>query len=337
MTREKRGTGIRRKVSSTSTAPSNWKGFLRVDDNKTELFRFLSLEISKLSEGTIISAFDGTVTSQQNDNVEYISPTDHEEADTRVFLHVNDMSRKGITRVMIRTVDTDVFLLAVSLYDSLNLEQLWIDFASGKQRCYLPIHEMVLDPLKRNGLRFFFAFTGCDQVSFFAHVSKATAWKIWTLYPDVSEAFAMLSNRPSDEDIETSLPLLERFVVLLYHRTSNCDDVNSCRRELFCNGRAIDNIPPTQDALHQHVRRAAYIGGYVWGSSLLPVMDLPSFETYGWNADATPHWTNLPQASKGLQELVKCGCTKGCSGNCKCSRASLPCTELCKCKGTCTR
>ena len=131
MTREKRGTGIRRKVTLTLTAPSNWKGFLRVSDNKTELFRFFSLEISKLSEGTIISAFDGTVTCQQNDNVEFMSPTDHEEADTRVFLHVNDMSRKGITRVMIRTVDTDVFLLAISLYDRLNLEQLWIDFVSG--------------------------------------------------------------------------------------------------------------------------------------------------------------------------------------------------------------
>ena len=79
---------------------------------------------------------------------------------------------------MIRTVDTDVFLLSISLYDDLNLEQFWIDFGSGKQRCFLPIHDMVLDPTKRVGLRFFFAFTGCDQVSFFAHISKATLWKV---------------------------------------------------------------------------------------------------------------------------------------------------------------
>ena len=50
---------------------------------------------------------------------------------------------------MIRTVDTDVFLLSISLYDDLNLEKLWIDFGSGKQRCFLPIHDMVLDPTKR--------------------------------------------------------------------------------------------------------------------------------------------------------------------------------------------
>ena len=50
------------------------------------------------------------------------------------------------------------------------------------------------------------------------------------------------------------MPLLERFVVLLYHQASNCVDVNSCRRELFCKGRAIDNIHPTKEALYQNVR-----------------------------------------------------------------------------------
>ena len=186
-------------------------------------------------------------------------------------------------------------------------------------------HEIVLDSAKRDGLRFFFVFTGLGQMSFFAHVSKATAWKVWTLFPEIDETFAKLSNRPTENDILESMSLLERFVVLLYHRTSNCADVNSCRRELFCKGRAIDNLPPTRDALYQQVRRAACIAGYVWGSSLIPIMNLPSFEMYGWNADATPHWTNIPQASKGLRELIKCNCSKGCSsGNCKCKRASLP-------------
>ena len=109
-----------------------------------------------------------------------------------------------------------------------------------------------------------------------------------------NESLGKLSYRLTDDNIAKSMPLLERFVALLYHRTSNGIDVNSCRRELFCQGRAIDNIPPTQDALHQHVRRAAYIGGYQWGNSLLPKMNLPLFEAYGWNADATPHWTDLP-------------------------------------------
>ena len=69
------------------------------------------------------------------------------------------------------------------------------------------------------------------------------------------------------------------------------------------------------------------------GISLSPIMDLPPFEQFGWNADTSPHWTDLPQASQGLRELIKCNCTKRCTGNCKCKHAPLPCTELCKCKG----
>ena len=73
---------------------------------------------------------------------------------------------------------------------------------------------MVLDAVKRNGLRFFLAFTCCDQVTFFAYVSKLT-WKISSLYPDVSEALALLNNRLSDDDVETSLTVLDCFAVLL--------------------------------------------------------------------------------------------------------------------------
>ena len=41
-TREKRGTGIRQRVSGTAKFPGNWKKFLANADNKKELFSFLS-------------------------------------------------------------------------------------------------------------------------------------------------------------------------------------------------------------------------------------------------------------------------------------------------------
>ena len=63
---------------------------------------------------------------------------------------------------------------------------------------------MVLDSTKRAGLRFFFAFSGCDQVSFFAHISKATAWEVWIVFPEVSVWFVKLSNHPNDDDIASS-------------------------------------------------------------------------------------------------------------------------------------
>jgi hypothetical protein len=41
-TRSKRGSGMRRKVVSSGELPRNWSDFLHCDENKTELFQFLS-------------------------------------------------------------------------------------------------------------------------------------------------------------------------------------------------------------------------------------------------------------------------------------------------------
>ena len=44
-TREQRGTGQRRKVVGSAPIPGDWQKFLRVDENKTELFQFLSTSL----------------------------------------------------------------------------------------------------------------------------------------------------------------------------------------------------------------------------------------------------------------------------------------------------
>lgn len=45
VTREKRGSGQRRKVLLSTRIPSDWKGFLRVDDNKDKLFKLLATKV----------------------------------------------------------------------------------------------------------------------------------------------------------------------------------------------------------------------------------------------------------------------------------------------------
>ena len=44
-TRQKRGKGIWRQVAPTTRLPPNWKDFLHVDENKTQFFKFLSLQL----------------------------------------------------------------------------------------------------------------------------------------------------------------------------------------------------------------------------------------------------------------------------------------------------
>jgi len=60
-----------------------------------------------------------------------------------------------------------------------------------------------------------------------------------------------------NEISKTDFEKIERYVVLLYDRTSLSLNVNECRRNLFTKkARAVEAIPPTKDALEQHVRRA---------------------------------------------------------------------------------
>ena len=158
---------------------------------------------------------------------------------------------------VLKTVDTDVVTLAISLFNEMGdgLDELWIDFGVGRNRRFYPVHSLYhqLGQDKAKALRFFHSFTGCDQVSFMAHVTKTSALKLWEVFPDVTQHFIVLGNEPSLEDVQESFPVLERFTVLLYDRNSNSLNTNECRRDLFCQGRMIDNIPPTSAALFNHV------------------------------------------------------------------------------------
>ena len=275
-----------------------------------------------------------------------LSPTNHEEGDTRVVLHSKDMISKGYRRIVIRTVDTDVLVLMVSFFHELHVPDLhlWVDFGVGKNRELFSINDIsdALGPEKSLATRFFYGLTGVDQNSFFSHVTKHNAWKLWLVFPDITEAFAKLSSQPTLEEVRDIFPTVERFVVLLYSRSSNALTCNDARRELFCEGRSIDAIPPTSAALFQHVLRAVFVTGYYWAQATVSMQELPSPEDWGWKLvdDVyVPHWTELPEASVALRDLVKCGCKNNtCRGNCKCIKSGdLPCTELCKCKGQCER
>jgi len=206
----------------------------------------------------------------------------------------------------------------------------------------IPVHSIAakLGPEKASALPFFHALTGSDTTSAFAGRGKKTAWDVWGVYPEITATFSMLSNS-TVQISEDMIANIERYIVLLYSRSSDAYRVNEARRELFVRGtRLLENIPPTQAALIQHVRRAAYQAGLVWGQSLVTQQKLPSPGIWGWEeyeGEWIPKWTDLPEASVACQELVRCGCKKSCQGRCKCYTSNLSCTSLCACLGHCDR
>ena len=59
-----------------------------------------------------------------------------------MLLHVKDTMNCCFKSVVIRTVDSDVVVLAVAHFQGLpNIEQLWIAFGTGNDSRYVLIHE----------------------------------------------------------------------------------------------------------------------------------------------------------------------------------------------------
>ena len=210
----------------------------------------------------MIYATDGrnVLTTMTSGVLTNLSPCLHEEADTRLLLHAADAVKAGHRKLCVHTVDTDVVVIAIAMFNQINADELWLAFGTGLNFRYIPIHEVVngMDPRNCAVLPVFHAFTGCDTVSSFGGRGKKTAWKIWQVFPEVTEAFEhLLLMENGISDSVTSV--LERYVVLLYDRTSDQSSVNEARKQLFTQkSRSLENLPPTQAALVQHIKRASY-------------------------------------------------------------------------------
>ena len=309
-TRQKRGKGTRKRVAPSTVMPKNWRDFLRCDENKSELFTFLTHEVINLplAEGKELYATDGSgvLCSPAESDSAYLAPCSQVEADTRLLLHVSDAVQKGCKKVTMRTVDTDVVVLAVASFRKIAPDELWVAFGVGSSFRYIAVPEIVntMNPTQCLTLPVFHAFTGCDTVSAFAGRGKKTAWETWKSFPEVNDAFTELLSMQSEVS-RKSMKHLERFVVLMYDQTSECMEVNDARKRLFTQkSRNLENIPPTQAALKQHIKRTCYQAN-CWNQALVlnPEMPDPSDwgltkETIGWE----PLWTTLPEASKSCHK-----------------------------------
>ena len=249
-TRTRRGKGIRRRVEPSNTIPGNWQEFLRINDNKIELFSFLATSAATIAtDKQVISTCHTGVLCTQSRDVSGLAPCTHEEADTPILLHLEDAVKQGYNKVSIRTVDTDVVVLAVASAQRLNIAELWIAFGAGKKFRYLPAHEMA-DAL----ILIVMLLCQCFMPSLVVtrcHVLEAGA-----------NALHGTCGMPMTKSHQFSVPWLgplERFVVLLYDRTSSQEFISGATKQLFTEkGRAIDGLPPAQAALLQHTKRAAY-------------------------------------------------------------------------------
>lgn len=317
--------------------PTQFKKFLAAGKNKESLVNFLFEEWRNVSTAILenkvvflahdsschsLSSTEDELSVQQIDELE----CDHEEADTRLLLHANHASQT-CSRVVIRSVDTDVLVLAVGLQHSIDAE-LFVN--TGNRIFSVPAISQVMGDAKCKAVIGVHAFTGCDSISAFRNKGKV---KAMNLLPTHVAAFQELGSSLSCD--QNMVAGLERFVCDLYGQ-GQCDSVDAARYNWFRLGcKSEVSLPPNKDSLMLHIRRANY-QACIFRRSLCQKMNMPPPTEHGWaedNRELSITWSTLPPAPENILAYAHCSCKKSAcnSDRCSCRRAEVSCTELCGC------
>lgn len=127
----------------------------------------------------------------------------HEEADTRIIVHLLHALQHGSVTVLVRTVDTDVVVILVGKFKQLkevngNLD-VWVAFGMGKTFSFININELCrsLGEKKSCCLPLFHAISGCDTTSALYGKGKKSAWEAWELCQDISTPTPLYAPVPS--------------------------------------------------------------------------------------------------------------------------------------------
>lgn len=175
-----------------------------------------------------ITNCNGVLSTQLLQDLHTLASCSYEEADSHLLLHV---SQHGHHQILIRTVDTDNVVLVVFAKSQLPAGcGLWLAFGTGKSFRYLAAHQRVacLGPEMSRPFPMFQALTGCNTVSRFSGHGKKAEWSTWKSVLELTDALLMLANGP--KEIPDDAVNIERFVILLFDRTSTC---TKARRKLF--------------------------------------------------------------------------------------------------------
>jgi len=171
-------------LTGETKIPPNWKAFLQDNTNNKEFFALLTNRVADFQfpedKEVYITSEEYVISSQGPSDMQRC---DHEEADTRIAVHVLHALNKGYNRVFIRTVDTVVVVILIGLFPDLIAMHLsasiWIGLGMGKYLQNINVNAICasLGPETSRSLPIFHSFTGCDTNSCFFGKGKKFAWE----------------------------------------------------------------------------------------------------------------------------------------------------------------
>lgn len=337
MKRSKTSRPIRRVIENTNVPlPDNWKGFLSIGENKANLAEFLCQQllinaatISPTKLLVVAGGFADIREAKSSDPEMDTSPlaANHEEADTRIILHCANTNAQTVV-VLVR--DTDVLVLLASHFHKMPCTQLWMKAGTLQKPRYIPIHVLhqKIPSCQLKTLLSFHAITGCDSVSHIAGHGKKTAWKVFQIHN------TLLTGLSTCNITEGTINKAENFICRLYRVPDNVETCDQARVILFSKGCPQETLPPTSDAVRQHIRRAHY-QATIWEQATVATPVLPPVIDMEWqylDGNLVPKLMTITPIPKACREIITCNCQKGCSsGNCSCRKSKLACTGGCAC------
>ena len=298
-------------TGASQKRPSNWLVALRNSKFKESLIEFLmkSWDDDLLAEmlqqkvlyansGNICYKFEVIGGKMVKSEVNYLYST-HEEADSRMFFHLTNVSSPA--NAVVRTADTDCLIIALGCKRFYNpLLKIWLEVGlmSKNTLRYINVNELhtaLGEPLC-NSVLAYHSFTGCDYSASFSRKGKIKPFKILEKMPDVQEAFSQLAATEGVSD--DTITKIEKFVSLMYGK-KNVTSVNDARTNIFFDKykpkkegdpiscvKSLDGsaMPPCARVLLQKLKRTNYISNQ-WLASI--VSDPPHMSPldYGWKLE----------------------------------------------------
>jgi len=342
------GTQLGKIYGRDQKTPTQWKKFLSDGTNKEALAEFLyvvwreadltivgkdlSLYIAHGNLCHCVSVMEGLQTLSAVDDL----TCDHEECDTRVFLHAQHAAQEHQT-VVIKSPDTDVAVIALSLQPDLPCRLYFFTGVGNKTRIIdLAKVSSALGTSVCLALIGIHTFSGCDSTSAFYGKGKRKAFSVACEKEEYLTAFTKLGSSFNLD--QSTFKLLCTYVCHLYGQSS-AENVNDARYKAFCMASSALpelSMPPTSDALYQHCKRANYQAA-IMRHSLKAIMCAPSPIGNGWHledGELTVTWMTRNPAPESVLQAVHCSCkqSKCETGRCSCMSARLSCTDLCWCQ-----
>ncbi len=343
-------------------AVPTWKHFLSVTENKRALIKFLGGYLCKTLVNHILGDSEKTVyLAGCLSDTEKVAKVDcrgihdvsswasnHEEADTRMLLHAifadksfGSSGQKG--RIVIRSRDTDVLVLAIHYFPQLtHTAELWVQTGTVTSnvdlRRFVPVHEICrnLSPTVCKILPAAHALTGSDTTSALYYIGKKTMFSVIQKNP---VEYAGLESMGTDE-VDKAMKAARKLMANLYdpkrREEKSHGDLNKLRARLARRINAISRLPPCEDSFKEHTERSRY-QTKCWMTSHVAYQDLGSPFCHGWKSEdiPVPIMYKGPMAFALLQQMTcTCAGRNVCKNNCMCFSQNMGCTEICGCSAS---